>query len=130
MSEYGVYYSDDVRVEFVALGEGRDGDYNPDDPNDVELLRFDVYVRWDEPEAPESGFVSEGIEWASVDDGSYCCGIPVDATEEQKQAALKWIHDHIGNPPRKHAMEAVSWIALNPDGTLFTQSAEDLLKVT
>jgi len=28
-----------VRVE---LGEGKCGDYDPDDPNDIELLRFDV----------------------------------------------------------------------------------------
>jgi len=33
---------DNIMVEWVELGEGLCGDYNPDDPDDIELLRFDV----------------------------------------------------------------------------------------
>ena len=33
---------DRVKVEWVELGEGWWGDYDPDDPMDEELLRFDV----------------------------------------------------------------------------------------
>jgi len=31
-----------IMVEWVELGEGLSGDYNPDDPKDIELLRFDI----------------------------------------------------------------------------------------
>jgi hypothetical protein len=116
-----VYEADNIRVEFVELGEGRDGDYDPSDPTDIELLRFDVSMQLGEPGEDE---------WEVVDDGSYCCGIPVDATEEQKQEALRYIHSKIGNPPRKLSMQAVSWIALNADGTLFTTSADEMLGAT
>jgi hypothetical protein len=34
---------DYYRVEFVQLGEGYSGDRDPTDPEDAELLRFDVY---------------------------------------------------------------------------------------
>ena len=45
------------KVEWVALGEGIQGEYHEDDPNDVELLRFDVSERVDG-------------EWAEVDAGA------------------------------------------------------------
>jgi hypothetical protein len=35
----------DVCVSWVELGEGYNGDYDEEDPEDVELLRFDVLVR-------------------------------------------------------------------------------------
>jgi hypothetical protein len=31
-----------VRVTFQWIGEGMSGDYNPDDPKDIPVLRFDV----------------------------------------------------------------------------------------
>lgn len=34
-----------LRTEWVFLGEGRNGDYDPNDPNDRPVLRFDVLVR-------------------------------------------------------------------------------------
>jgi len=33
-----------VIIEWVELGEGWSGDYNSDDPEDEELLRFDAYI--------------------------------------------------------------------------------------
>ena len=32
----------DRKVEWVDIGEGWNGDYDPDDPDDTALLRFDV----------------------------------------------------------------------------------------
>lgn len=48
-----------VRVYLYDAGEGYDGFYNPDDPTDELLLRFDVH-KWD------------GIDWQYVEDSSYC----------------------------------------------------------
>jgi hypothetical protein len=48
-----------VKIEWVNLGEGFDGDYDPENPDDRNLLRFEVYR-------------NEGIEWVAIEDGSYC----------------------------------------------------------
>jgi hypothetical protein len=88
------------RVEWVALGEGRSGDYDPSDPDDVELLRFDVLRR------EESG------EWVAVDDGSYCTQMPADAPIEVLRAGLESIAFWM--PRRgsvKRAAERLSWIS-------------------
>lgn len=52
-----------VRVSFVNLGEGYNGDYNPDDPTDQNLLRLDVDLR--------SPFTGEFEE-----EGSVCTLLP------------------------------------------------------
>lgn len=48
-----------VRASWVNLGEGLYGDYNSDDPEDVNLLRFDIEIR------------NENA-WEVVEDASYC----------------------------------------------------------
>lgn len=72
---------DDVKVEWVRLGEGYRGDYDPNDPDDEELLRYDVSVL-------------EDGQWEKVEGASYCTLVPVTATEEEKLALLKIILDH------------------------------------
>jgi hypothetical protein len=74
-------YDDVLRVDWVNLGEGLCGDYNSDDPNDVNLLRFDVYVK------------QENGEWETVDDASYCTNMPADASEVILERALRCIFD-------------------------------------
>lgn len=51
---------DDVSVEWENIGEGYCGDYDPDDPEDLNFLRFSVNKF-----TPENG-------WEQVDNGSYC----------------------------------------------------------
>lgn len=36
-------------------GEGFDGDFNPDDPNDKKLLRYDIYLNEDPEEVMRNG---------------------------------------------------------------------------
>jgi len=72
------------RVSWTELGEGWQGDYNPDDPDDVELLRFDI------------DFFSDDIgEWECVDGGSYCTQVPVTATPEERERGLRIIMDYV-----------------------------------
>jgi len=93
-----------IKVEWVELGEGIDGDYDPDDPDDAELLRFEV-----------SRF--EGDEWVPIDDASYCTQVPVSATPEQRAKGLQMIMDEIyefaseGHSIKK-LCERLSWISL------------------
>lgn len=95
---------DNVMVEWTELGEGIDGDYNPDDPEDTELLRFDV-----------SQLVNG--EWEAIDDASYCTQVPVSATPEQKAKGLQLIMDEVYEWASqgysiKKLCERLSWISL------------------
>jgi len=92
----------DVKVEWSDIGEGLDGFYNPDDPDDVALLRFDV-SRWDH------------FDWEPVDDASYCTRVPVDTPKERLGELLRSIMDEVGDDVRagisiKKKCEALSWI--------------------
>lgn len=62
------------RVEWVRTGEGWSGEYDPSDPRDVELLRFDVQVLL------ETGFVT-------ILDASYCTQVPA-ATDDETRKKL------------------------------------------
>lgn len=73
------FAEENIMVRFVDLGEGYDGDFNPQDPYDERLLRFDVLTR-------------EGKgDWEDVPGGSYCTSLPVDLPEEPTRLALKLI---------------------------------------
>jgi hypothetical protein len=92
----------EVMVEWSDLGEGWDGDYNPEDPDDTSLLRFDVSVKRDG-------------EWEAVDSASYCTQVPVATPEDVKAKGLEMIMDEVidalaeDNSIRK-ACERMSWI--------------------
>lgn len=75
-------HDDVLRVDWVNLDEGYSGDYDPDDPEDVNLLRFDVYERGDPKES-----------WNPVDDGSYCTMMPANAPIPILEKALRRIFD-------------------------------------
>lgn len=91
-----------VVIEWVELGEGWCGDYDPNDPDDVEMLRFDAYIA--------------GHEW---EDGyptySYCTSFPVSSSPEVREAGLKYLMEHLYEPMSKgercrHLAEEMSWI--------------------
>ena len=71
---------DNVKVEWEAVGEGLHGDYNPNNTEDIELLRFNVSVFRDG-------------EWEEKEDASYCTNFPAAASEEDKMAALEILLD-------------------------------------
>ena len=96
-----------IMIELVELGEGIVGDYDPDDPEDVELLRFDVSYR----------DTNNELGWTAFDDASYCTQLPVSATEDQRTNALKLLMGHIYEPAMtgssiKKLCEFLSWISL------------------
>jgi hypothetical protein len=94
-----------VRVEWVELGEGIQGDYNSEDPDDVELLRFDVSKK-------------VGRQWEFIDDASYCTQVPVSATSKQRLELLKTIMFYVYDPVTsgqsiKKCCEELSWLSLD-----------------
>jgi hypothetical protein len=110
-----------VRVEWVELGEGWIGDYNPDNPEDEELLRFDV--SWwlpdtDDPENLDPTNENAFGDWSDPGDASYCTAFPVKATPEQRQKGLELIMGEVYEPlvsghSIKKLCERLSWIGLD-----------------
>jgi hypothetical protein len=91
---------DGFRVEWVSLGEGNFGDYDPEDPEDEEFLRFDVSRQ------------GEDGQWEQIQDGSYCTLMPVDTSVEILRAALVYILREIGGGFNvKRRLEQLSWLA-------------------
>lgn len=99
-----------VKIDWVNLDEGFDGDYDPENPDDVNLLRFDV-----------SKFDTETNEWTEVEDGSYCTQVPADTNHATLRRILTSFMDYIyddvvsvGKSKRK--CEQLSWTS--PDGNI------------
>jgi len=97
----------DVRVSWVNLGEGWSGDYNEDDPDDENLLRFDVERR-----AGEDEF---GVEWEAVDDASYCTAVRADTNPEALMLGLRAIMGYVKDKVEgwvsiKKECEWLSWM--------------------
>ena len=100
-------YDELLSVEWYNAGEGCCGDYNPDDPGDVNLLRFDVCV-------------FNGEDWEDIDDASYCTLVPANADDNQLASNLYYIFRQYRNVidryPVEHSVkklgESLSWISL------------------
>jgi hypothetical protein len=96
---------DGVVVYLEDIGEGLSGEYDPSDPNDVELLRMTVCrggatVNEDEP----------------VEDGSYCTGISAYASREELRRLCEIIMDRVHGPLTagqsiKRICEELSWLS-------------------
>jgi hypothetical protein len=106
MIDYCIRYIGDsgkVKVEIEWIGEGWDGDYDPDNPDDVPFLRFSVYKREDDG------------HWESIDDSSYCTLLPATVDEDIVMDAIKYIMGSVetyvcGGHPIKKVCEQLSWI--------------------
>ena len=93
-----------VSVEFENIGEGISGDYNANDPDDINLLRVTIYV------AGRLGLYS------AIDDASYCTQMPASCSMNVLEKALDMIMDTVfddviaGNSIKK-TCEKISWIS-------------------
>ena len=96
--EYGNY-----KIVFVDIGEGLNGEYNPDDPDDIPLLRFDSYT-----------LVND--DWEPIDDGSYCTQVRADAEDRVLDTLAATIAIGLadacknGSSPKRY-LERMSWIS-------------------
>lgn len=95
----------DVKVTLEWIGEGFTGDYDESDPEDLRLMRFDVYKR--DGNNPD--------EWIQVDDSSYCTLISLDTPDEIKEQAVRCLMDEFYDAVKsgynvKKLGEGLSWI--------------------
>jgi hypothetical protein len=89
----------DIRVTWAYIDEGQDGEYNPDDPADIPLLRFSCErAQGSEP------------DWVEVPDGSYCTRLPVDTPVRNLVRAAIDILEALEQPSPKRRLEALSWL--------------------
>lgn len=96
------------KVEWVDLGEGWSGDYDPSDPEDEALLRFDVLQA---PEGEEPDWENFG-NWELMDDASYCTQMPADSSEDILRRGAAIIMDATyGKSNIKKICEELSWIS-------------------
>lgn len=103
MSVFAISDDGKVKVEWEDLGEGVCGDYDPDDPEDVALLRFYSYYL-------------DGKEWEPLDDGSYCTLTPVDTHGPVLIGLAQLLAAEIGDAYAaggsvKKVCERLSWIS-------------------
>ena len=87
-----------ISVELEDIGEGLSGDYDPEDKDDIPLLRFTV-LKDDEP----------------VEDASYCTQVPTDITPTEATTVLATIMNEVAEPLAqgysiKKMCERLSWI--------------------
>ena len=107
LNEYDlpVIIRNNVKIEWVNLGEGLDGDYDPENPNDFNLLRFDVSRH-------------DGNDWTAIEDGSYCTMIQANAPyavlQENLVHFMDTIYDDVSNHGKaKRLCEQLSWTSCN-----------------
>jgi hypothetical protein len=107
------------KVDWVDLGEGLSGDYDPNDPNDVAMLRFDVLElqQVHEHEHTDDGVIDHNFgrttyhEWVAMDDASYCTQMPADTSDDiLRRGATMIMNATYGKDNIKKICEGLSWI--------------------
>jgi hypothetical protein len=91
-----------VRVSWVDLDEGWNGYYDPDDPEDERLLRFDI-------DKFEDGL------WSPVDDSSYCTRVSITTRKSKLYKLLNVIMEEVFDDIQsgisiKKKCKRLSWI--------------------
>jgi len=94
------------RVVIGYFGEGRSGDYNPDDPEDKPHLRF--YC--DEQSEPSDGMDYDDY-WEQITDGSYCTLLTTDVPLQEIVRFAGIIMDVLENneSPKKELEQLARW---------------------
>ena len=115
-SEHGsVLVLDGVMVEWTNLGEGNNGDYDENDPDDKNLLRFDVSQFKVNEYAQRLDSETAEPDWCEVRDASYCTQVRADTPRDELQRLLQVIMNDVGPDVRggmsiKRQCEALSWM--------------------
>jgi hypothetical protein len=96
---------DNVKVIWENIGEGWSGDYDEDDPEDENLLRFTVYV-------------NDDGQWTEVDDSSYCTHVSANTDNDELMRLLNVLMNEFYNVLHydiyasvKKLGERMSWIS-------------------
>lgn len=117
--------SDDnlVMVSLEWIGEGLSGDYDSKDPDDIPLLRFNLYRKFTEGDDEqkiinlcESDTYVDG-DWMAVQDGSYCVQLSALDEHNHLYCAAKFILNQVESGIRnwkreKTLYQKLSWVKI------------------
>jgi hypothetical protein len=95
---------DTVKIELVHIDEGWCGEYDANDPQDEQLLRFYVMHKVQDT-------------WEDVDDASYCTLLPITLSDEEQQTVLDILMTRFYLPVTnkesvKKLGEEMSWVSI------------------
>jgi hypothetical protein len=105
-----------VRVELEDIGEGWEGEYNPDNPDDEELVRFTVSKIVPAGPTVAGADTPPSTEWEQIDDASYCTQIPVRSDPSVLLNAIfeiaQEVYDDVAHGRSiKRTCERLSWLS-------------------
>ena len=101
-------HNEKYSLSFCYLGEGTDGDYDPENPDDVPLLRYDVCEKING-------------EWEPLRNGSACCQIKATEKRSHLKKAAKHMLEIVSKVDSEYlnnTVQLLSWIEMNRDGSL------------
>ncbi|MFS0885159.1 hypothetical protein [Aeromicrobium sp. 179-A 4D2 NHS] len=104
----------DFRATLVELGEGLNGEYDENDPTDVELYRIDVQVKGTHPWADLDDDPEDGIWFNTTGETSLCTNFAASSSTEESEAFLAAALAHItrrsdtGDGSAKGALEDIA----------------------
>ena len=107
-----------VKVELLQLGEGCDGDYNKEDPDDIELLRFEVSYFHPAGDCDKDTYEVYNLldaDWIPCADATYCTQLPVSLSSELREKTLDIIMSNVyesvsSQNSIKRVCEELSWL--------------------
>jgi len=89
------------KITWEYIGEGHEGDYDLNDPEDEQLLRFSV-DKWNE----------QNNEWEGIQDGSYCTQMPIETDFRVLVRGLAEILYNLNeDSSNKKYLESMSWLS-------------------
>ncbi len=87
---------DGIKVRLIDEGEGVNGKFDPENPEDVPLLRFDVFTSGDlDVGSGHFDHADEDGEWFREEGGGCCTQLPATMNEDEKRQALEVLMDPI-----------------------------------
>lgn len=108
-----------LKVTMEWIGEGFCGDYEPENPDDIPLIRFSCYRRRDSDTLVRmtSHEFMDGLDWDGIDDASYCTRLPYDTPRKILRRAAGCVIDELsdaieGGASPKKPLERLSWLCL------------------
>jgi hypothetical protein len=101
------------------IGEGTDGDYDPENPDDVPLLRYDVCEKVDG-------------EWEPLRNGSACCQLSAkEKRADLKKAAKKMLEIVSKTDPQNlnFVVQLLSWIQMEKGKLIIPKNITELVNL-
>jgi hypothetical protein len=106
-----------ITLEYI--GEGTDGDYDPEDENDIPLLRYDVCEK-------------VNGEWEPLRNGSACCRLSPSEKRADLKKAAKQMLEIVSKTDPQHlnfVVQLLSWIEIQKGKLIIPKNIKELVNL-